>query len=412
MKKEHEQQDRSIINDKTKGLRDGARKNSESSKRSTIDEEIAALIEWKKKYPDIIIEIKNSSQPISEKIIKKLKEIAQKEGIEFSDIKERYKKIRNYNYYLRKRENTGKLTEEQRDSCKEGNLRGRFGFPKEIEELANKLKIDIEKVSETITSYGSVDNFLQMYRDGKLTDEQVIWYNNNLINNMIDMDNNPLSKNYSNLLRAIFGMQKLDKNNLMLFSSKKLEESFEILTPREMFIIQNRFGLIDGKDKTIEVVGKELNFVNDRVRRIEAKGLRKLKHPSRVNQFKPIIINDLKENEYVTDEERNALTDLESYIWNSNLIFKYGSIDDVDFDKEKFDVIRNIQEKLNLSKNEAKKSESEIEDIRNKKSELEAKLKLLEEQVKQAKELLADYNKIIGDDKVNADDETLDFKDE
>lgn len=128
---------------------------------STIDEKIDALIEWKKKYPDVRIERKNLSQPISETTIEKLKELDQEEGIEFCEIEERYKKIRSYNEYVRYREATGKLTKEQWNRCKEGNLRGKFGFSTEIEELADKLKIDVKQVADITTRYGSVDNFIQ-----------------------------------------------------------------------------------------------------------------------------------------------------------------------------------------------------------------------------------------------------------
>ena len=323
---------------------------------STIDEKIDALIEWQQKYPDIILERKKSNQPISEKTIEKLKELAQAEGVEFSEIEEKYKKIQSYNEYVRGRETNGKLTEEQWRRCKEGNLRGKFGFPTEIEKLAEKLKTDVKVISEITTNYGSIDNFIQMYRDGKLNDEEVMWYNNNFINNIIDMDYNPLSKNYINLLRAVFGMHRLNENNLMLFPSAKLEESLKILNSREMFVIQHRFGLIDGTYKTLEEVGKELSVTRDRVRQIEAKALRRLRHQSRIKHFQPVIISKLKENEYISDEEKDELTILEQDIWNSNLIFRHNSIDDVDFDKEKFDIIISIKEKINIRKEEAERA--------------------------------------------------------
>ena len=57
-------------------------------------------------------------------------------------------------------------------------------------------------------------------------------------------------------------------------------------------------------------------------------------------------------------------------------------------------------------------SNSEFEEIRAKKTELEAEFKELDEQTKKARELLVKYNKLIGDDKLNTDDEAPDFKDE
>ena len=53
------------------------------------------------------------------------------------------------------------------------------------------------------------------------------------------------------------------------------------MTPREQQVIRERYGLIDGKSKTLEEVGKEFSVTRERIRQIEAKALRKLKHPNR-----------------------------------------------------------------------------------------------------------------------------------
>lgn len=53
------------------------------------------------------------------------------------------------------------------------------------------------------------------------------------------------------------------------------------LTPREAKVLKLRFGLEDGKSRTLEEVGKEFNVTRERIRQIEAKALRKLRHPSR-----------------------------------------------------------------------------------------------------------------------------------
>jgi RNA polymerase primary sigma factor len=53
------------------------------------------------------------------------------------------------------------------------------------------------------------------------------------------------------------------------------------LTPREEQVLKLRFGLEDGRARTLEEVGKEFNITRERIRQIEAKALRKLRHPSR-----------------------------------------------------------------------------------------------------------------------------------
>ncbi|MBR5528710.1 MAG: RNA polymerase sigma factor RpoD [Clostridia bacterium] len=67
---------------------------------------------------------------------------------------------------------------------------------------------------------------------------------------------------------------------------EKIMEALDSLTPRESSVIKMRFGLIDGKIRTLEEVGEEFNITRERIRQIEAKALRKLRHPSRIKMFK------------------------------------------------------------------------------------------------------------------------------
>ena len=62
---------------------------------------------------------------------------------------------------------------------------------------------------------------------------------------------------------------------------EQLEEVMKTLTPREAKVLKLRFGLEDGKSRTLEEVGKEFNVTRERIRQIEAKALRKLRHTSR-----------------------------------------------------------------------------------------------------------------------------------
>ena len=70
---------------------------------------------------------------------------------------------------------------------------------------------------------------------------------------------------------------------------EQLEEVMNTLTPREAKVLKLRFGLEDGKSRTLEEVGKEFNVTRERIRQIEAKALRKLKHPSRSKRLKDFL---------------------------------------------------------------------------------------------------------------------------
>jgi RNA polymerase primary sigma factor len=61
------------------------------------------------------------------------------------------------------------------------------------------------------------------------------------------------------------------------------------LTPREDKVLQLRFGLSDGRSRTLEEVGKEFNVTRERIRQIEAKALRKLRHPSRSSKLRDYL---------------------------------------------------------------------------------------------------------------------------
>ncbi len=67
---------------------------------------------------------------------------------------------------------------------------------------------------------------------------------------------------------------------------EQLEEVMGTLTPREAKVLKLRFGLEDGKSRTLEEVGSEFNVTRERIRQIEAKALRKLRHPSRSKKLR------------------------------------------------------------------------------------------------------------------------------
>jgi len=70
---------------------------------------------------------------------------------------------------------------------------------------------------------------------------------------------------------------------------EQIEDVLDTLTPREQRVLQLRFGLEDGRSRTLEEVGKEFNVTRERIRQIEAKALRKLRHPSRSRKLKDYL---------------------------------------------------------------------------------------------------------------------------
>ena len=70
---------------------------------------------------------------------------------------------------------------------------------------------------------------------------------------------------------------------------EQLIDVLDTLTPREEKVLKLRFGLEDGRTRTLEEVGKEFNVTRERIRQIEAKALRKLRHPSRSKKLKDFL---------------------------------------------------------------------------------------------------------------------------
>jgi RNA polymerase primary sigma factor len=70
---------------------------------------------------------------------------------------------------------------------------------------------------------------------------------------------------------------------------EQIDEVLSSITPRERRILELRFGLEDGRSRTLEEVGKDFNVTRERIRQIEAKALRKLRHPSRSRKLRDFM---------------------------------------------------------------------------------------------------------------------------
>lgn len=89
-------------------------------------------------------------------------------------------------------------------------------------------------------------------------------------------------QNESGALLGVVSPEEIIQQNQ---KRKVIEETVNTLTPTEIKVLNMRYGLHDGKEKTLEEVGKEFHFTRERIRQIEAKALRKMRHPSRANKL-------------------------------------------------------------------------------------------------------------------------------
>jgi RNA polymerase primary sigma factor len=91
--------------------------------------------------------------------------------------------------------------------------------------------------------------------------------------------------NLSDFIEDHNAIQPLDGASKQLLKDE-INEVLLTLTPREQRVLQLRFGLEDGRCRTLEEVGVEFSVTRERIRQIEAKALRKLRHPSRSRKLR------------------------------------------------------------------------------------------------------------------------------
>lgn len=92
----------------------------------------------------------------------------------------------------------------------------------------------------------------------------------------------------SDFIEDMDSPEPIDITSRMMLKDE-LNEVLHTLTPREEAIIKMRFGLIDGKEMTLEQVGQKFNITRERIRQIEVKALKKLKKPNRANRLKDFL---------------------------------------------------------------------------------------------------------------------------
>jgi RNA polymerase sigma factor (sigma-70 family) len=79
--------------------------------------------------------------------------------------------------------------------------------------------------------------------------------------------------------------EKLDTESMQ----EQINQALRTLTPREEKIITMRFGIEDGKERTLDEIGEAFNICGQRVRQIEQRAMRKLRHPSRSRHLEPFL---------------------------------------------------------------------------------------------------------------------------
>ncbi|MCA9302331.1 RNA polymerase sigma factor RpoD [Candidatus Nomurabacteria bacterium] len=143
------------------------------------------------------------------------------------------------------------------------DLEQKLERPAKPEEVAKEMEIDVEKAREIVKimqDTASLEKAVGREEDSSLKD----FIEDTSIASPFDSASHVLLKDH-------------------------IDEVLETLNPREKKVLELRFGLRDGRNRTLEEVGKEFGVTRERIRQIEAKALRKLRHPSRSKSLKDYL---------------------------------------------------------------------------------------------------------------------------
>ena len=342
---------------------------------STIDEKIDALVDWSQKYPNARI-----SSNITEDILRGYASTEE----EFILLKEQSEKLSRYYDYIKQRNFKNKLTDEQLLKGKEGNIRGIFGYPTKIEELANKYGHSENDIDYIVSKYGDLRSFVNLFRHEGFSEEEIISkygsmenleklressdfrLANQILKTTFDIDFSPNSNSYDRLYKAVMG-EREEADRILIYSSEGMDKAIETLTPREKAYVEKRYGILDGKIATLEEMGMEFNVTRERARQIEAKCLRRLRHPARANLFDSKLDHLSDDSGYwsysslLTDEEKTLiqqLYDSDLLLYNSSYQLSAEKIENPDILRA-FEVIKNLP--LREKNMDLKKSQGDVE---------------------------------------------------
>ena len=291
------------------------------SQRETISESIQALIDWVSKYPRARFDNGDSIKNI-------LKEYAAQNEKEFQQLYNEYCRLKLKYNYLCERIREGKLSKDQIEQCKEGNIRGVFGYTSETQRLAELYRISCEKIDYIVSKYGSIEKYIETYRDNGDFESDVILKDNVRPNILIDLNSNTRNNaRYLELYQATLenggNQNELPiKGKVICFDGQNIVDAIEQLdmishrsTRTTIFsrIIKLHFGLEGEEKHTLREIADIFGITHQNVQQKEKRALQILRTILKVKE-----VYGTPENQKLdfSPEERNEIDVLLGIIYN------------------------------------------------------------------------------------------------
>lgn len=214
---------------------------------STIDEKIEALVKWNEKYP---------KARLARGDIEVLREYALFLGEDYEQLISEYEKMQQYYEYVRVRNSKQKLTPEQFKKCNEGNVGGVFGVPAS---WIQKYGIDEEKIEYIINNYGTIDNFMDKYIYGTISDNDINFLGDTL-RSAINIDSNIRNDGYDELAKDL-AIYLNKRTKMIIYSREAIEELLQNFPNRiQRSIIEEIYGLQTGEKKDIQEIANKIGI--------------------------------------------------------------------------------------------------------------------------------------------------------
>lgn len=319
---------------------------------STIEEKIDAIIEWNKQYP--VMRLDEDSHLYADwYLLEQEDELTDGERYDrIKNISERFEKLKKYYDYVRQRKYQGKLTEVQISRCKEGNVRGAFGYPESTEQIANDYNYNIDRLDFILSRYGTISNYLVQEHLG--WDEKKFFEIN--LNNDVGIER---------IIASIYGVRegKIYNRDVVLEQLNRIEFSDNPeLSENRRKVLMEYYGINEEKKSTKDIA-KEMNISTNTVRKYIHKALKTLSEHEKhfdityIPNFDKIDEEDRKKivdalgNYAFGKPDKYNIDNLDELVDICKTIEKYGTTRISDEEKEKKDIeaqIEDLQKQINI----------------------------------------------------------------
>ena len=321
-------------------------KGTNLERRLKIDERIDQLLEWNKEYP--MLRLDKTFQLYDYSLFLPDEDRERYDAIE--RIIERFEKLKSVYNYVRQRYILGKLTQEQIDRCKEGNVRGVFGYPESTEKIAQNFGFNIEELDGILSRYGTIEDYLLQENLGNHYSGSILFEVN------LNRD-----AGIEKLLHDGMGLNRLIYNRDII-----LDQLNEIKLPKnQKRAIMEYYGISSEKTKNIGDIAGEIGVSSSAVSNYIIKALETLKKHEKnmditfIPSFDEIGLEDririIEALGNYAFRQPNAydVNNLNELVAICKAIEKYGTTSISDDERETIDIkeqIENLQAQIEVGK--------------------------------------------------------------